>query len=43
VGAKYLPTNKDRKLSQRFQQRQNPLPKFAKSAGAAAAKKSRKK
>ena len=39
MGAKYLPTIKDMKASQRFQQKQNPLPKFKKSGGAPAAKK----
>jgi hypothetical protein len=33
MGAKYLPTIKDRKASQRFQQKQNPLP-FAKKPSA---------
>jgi hypothetical protein len=32
MGAKYLPTIKDLKASQRFQQKQNPLPKFKKSS-----------
>jgi hypothetical protein len=41
MGTKYLPTEKDRKLNQRFQQRQNPLPKFSKTA--ATAKKTKKK
>jgi hypothetical protein len=31
MGAKYLPTIKDQKASQRFQQKQNPLRKFKKS------------
>lgn len=39
MGAKYLPTIKDQKASQRFQQKQNALPKFKKSPGAAAKKK----
>jgi hypothetical protein len=42
MGAKYLPTIKDLKASQRFQQKQKPLPQFKKSA-AAQAKKSKKK
>lgn len=42
MGAKYLPTIKDLKASQRFQQEQNPLPKF-KKAGASPAKKQKKK
>jgi hypothetical protein len=42
MGAKYLPTIKDLKASQRFQQKQNPLPKF-KKAGAASAKKQKGK
>jgi hypothetical protein len=43
MGAKYLPTIKDLKASQRFQQKQNPLRKFKKSPEAAAAKKGGKK
>lgn len=43
MGAKYLPTVKDLKASQRFQQKQNPLRKFKKEGGAAAPKKSKKK
>jgi hypothetical protein len=43
MGAKYLPTIKDLKASQRFQQKQNPLHKFKKSSGDQTAKKSRKK
>jgi hypothetical protein len=31
MGAKYLPTIKDLKASQRFQQKQNPLRKFKKA------------
>jgi len=30
MGAKYLPTVKDQKASQRFHQKQNPLPKTKK-------------
>jgi len=41
MGTKYLPTIKDRKLNERFQQRQNPLPKFKNSTGKAPAKKSK--
>jgi hypothetical protein len=41
MGAKYLPTHKDLKASQRFQQKQNPLKKFKKSGGAAVAKKAK--
>ncbi len=43
MGAKYLPTNKDLKASQRFQQQQNPLRKFKKSATVQPAKKGGKK
>jgi len=43
MGAKYLPTIKDLKASQRFHQKQKPLHKFKKSAGSQPAKKSRKK
>jgi hypothetical protein len=42
MGAKYLPTIKDLKASQRFQQKQNPLRKFKKAAGDQAAKKGRR-
>jgi hypothetical protein len=42
MGAKYLPSIKDQKLNQRFQQKVNPLKKFNK-AGGRPAKKSRKK
>jgi len=31
MGAKYLPTIRDLKAAQRFQQKQNPLRKFKKS------------
>jgi hypothetical protein len=41
MGIKYLPTEKDRKLSQRFQQKQNPLPKFKNSTGKSPVKKSK--
>jgi hypothetical protein len=43
MGAKYLPTIKDLKASQRFQQKQKPLPDFKKSADNQPAKKSKKK
>ena len=43
MGAKYLPTIKDLKASQRFQQKQKPLPAFKKSAANQPAKKSKKK
>jgi hypothetical protein len=43
MGAKYLPTIKDLKAIQRFQQKQNPLHKFKKSPGGSSPKKSRKK
>jgi hypothetical protein len=39
MGAKYLPTTKDLKASQRFQQRQRPLRKFRKSPARPPAKK----
>ncbi|MEO7598476.1 MAG: hypothetical protein ABIV50_06060 [Opitutus sp.] len=39
MGAKYLPTIKDLKASQRFQQKQNPLRKFKKDGGQPGAKK----
>lgn len=41
MGAKYYPTEKDRKLNQRFQQKQNPLPKFKNSTGKSPVKKSK--
>jgi len=43
MGAKYLPTIKDLKASQRFQQKQKPLPKFKKEMGPSSVKKSKKK
>ena len=43
MGAKYLPTIKDLKASQRFQQKQNPLRKFKKMPDGVAAKKGKKK
>ena len=39
MGTKYLPTNKDRKASQRFQRLQHPLPFFKKPADKQPAKK----
>jgi hypothetical protein len=39
MGAKYLPTHKDLKASQRYQQKQNPLKKFKPAPDAAPAKK----
>jgi hypothetical protein len=42
MGAKYLPTVKDQKLSRRFQEKQNPLPFFKKPSGRKAPKKSKK-
>ncbi|MCX6950719.1 MAG: hypothetical protein NTV51_00800 [Verrucomicrobia bacterium] len=43
MGAKYLPTIKDLKASQRFQQKQKPLHKFKKTPDGAGAKKAKKK
>ena len=43
MGTKYLPTEKDRKLNQRFQQRQSPLPKFKNSTGKSPVKKSKRR
>ena len=43
MGAKYVPTIKDLKANQRFQQKQNPLRKFKKSTGGAGAKKGKKR
>jgi hypothetical protein len=42
MGAKYLPTIKDLKASQRFKQKQSPLHKFKKTPDASGAKKSKK-
>ncbi|HYD84744.1 MAG TPA: hypothetical protein VEA63_11845 [Opitutus sp.] len=42
MGAKYLPTIKDLKATQRFLQKQKPLPKFKKETGGAAAKRKQK-
>ncbi len=42
MGAKYLPTIKDLKASQRFQQKQRPLHKFKKSPADQPAKKGKK-
>lgn len=41
MGAKYLPTVKDLKASQRFHQKQNPLPKTKKQGPRSGKKKSR--
>ncbi len=43
MGAKYIPTIKDLKASQRFQQKQKPLPKFKKSTGGASGGKRKSK
>lgn len=43
MGAKYLPTIKDLKASQRFQQKQRPLHKFKQSPGGQPAKRGKKK
>jgi hypothetical protein len=43
MGAKYLPTIKDLKASERFKQKQSPLHKFKKSPGDQPAKKGKKK
>ena len=43
MGAKYLPTVKDQKATQRFHQNQNRLPTFKKTAANQPAKKSKKK
>ena len=43
MGAKYLPTIKDLKAMQRFQQKQNPLRKFKKPAPDQPAKAGKKK
>ncbi len=43
MGAKYLPTIKDIKASQRFQQKQNPLRKFKKMPSGPTGRKSRGK
>jgi hypothetical protein len=42
MGAKYLPTIRDLKAQQRFQQKQNPLRKFKKEPNVPAAKKGKK-
>lgn len=42
MGAKYLPTIKDLKASQRFQQKQRPFHKFKKSSAEQSAKKGKK-
>jgi hypothetical protein len=43
MGAKYLPTIKDLKASERYKQKQSPLHKFKKSPGDQPAKKGKKK
>ena len=43
MGAKYLPTTKDLKASQRFHQKQHVVSKFIKPSGQQAAKKPKKK
>lgn len=43
MGTKYLPTIKDIKATQRFQQKQSALPKLKKTPAAQPAKKSKKK
>jgi len=43
MGAKYLPTIKDLKAMQRFQQKQNPLKKFNKTPDGQPVKKGKKK
>lgn len=43
MGAKYLPTIKDQRANQRFQQKQNPLRKFKKSTEGGAGKKGKRK
>jgi hypothetical protein len=43
MGAKYLPTIKDLKASQRFWKKQNALPQFKKSSSPGPAKKDKKK
>ena len=43
MGAKYLPTIRDLKAAQRFQQKQNPLRKFKKTAPDKPTKKGGKK
>ena len=43
MGAKYLPTIRDLKATQRFQQKQRPLHKFKKSLDGQPAKRGKKK
>ena len=43
MGAKYLPTIKDQKASQRFQQKQSPLHKFKTQPHGPSAKKGKKR
>jgi hypothetical protein len=42
MGAKYLPSARDLKAYQRFQQKENPLPKFKKPRAAQPAKRKKK-
>ena len=42
MGAKYLPTIKDQKATQRFMQKQKSLPKFKKASGPGVKKNGRK-
>lgn len=42
MGAKYIPSIKDIKATQRFQQKQNPLRKFKKDPAAQPSKKAKK-
>lgn len=43
MGAKYIPSIKDLKANQRYQQKVNPLRKFKKSTGGASGAKGKKK
>lgn len=43
MGTKYLPTDRDRKLAQRFLKQQRPLPFFQKPADKLAPKPAKKK
>jgi hypothetical protein len=43
MGTKYQPTERDRKMQERFQRQQSAHPKFQKAAGGSNPKKSRKK
>lgn len=42
MGAKYLPTIKDQKAAQRFQQKQNPMPPLKKTPRTQPVKKGKK-